>query len=164
MSFCCCTVFCSGVSERGASKLSLSWLVLGLSWIVLTCLGPALILSSVCLGLSGAGLERCGESLVFSLLSFFERPQRHGSSAAKTKLRRAYREKAFETHPDKKLPNVQPQLLCTMHVQQTMTDRSELLVRKLQFHLPPGASKGSRDLGGKQHLSLKVPSDLPKPD
>ena len=24
-----------------------------------------------------------------------------------------------------------------MHVQQTMTDRSELLVRKLQFHLPP---------------------------
>ena len=139
VSFCCCTVFCSGVSERGASKLSLSWLVLGLSWIV-------------------------WRESVFCLLSFFERPQRHGSSAAKTKLRRAYREKAFETHPDKKLPNVRPRLLSTMHVQQTMTDRSELLVRKLQFHLPPGASKGSRDLGGKQHLSLKVPSDLPKPD
>ena len=69
VSFCCCTVFCSGVSELGASKLSLSWLVLGLSWIVLTCLGPALSLSSVCLGLSGAGLGRSGESLVFSLLS-----------------------------------------------------------------------------------------------
>ena len=74
-----------------------------------------------------------------------------GSSAAKAKLRRAYREKAFETHPDKKLPNVRPRLLSTMHVQQTMertrdklegelrdsTERSELLVRKLQFHLPP---------------------------
>ena len=43
-----------------------------------------------------------------------------GSSAAKAKLRRAYREKAFETHPDKKLPNVRPRLLSTMHVQQTM--------------------------------------------
>ena len=69
VSFCCCTVFCSGVSELGASKLSLSWLVLGLSWIVLTCLGPALSLFSVCLGLSGACLGRSGESLVFSLLS-----------------------------------------------------------------------------------------------